>query len=236
MFVLYLVREIPACETLDLVFVLDSSGSIRDANPDDDSFDNYALMLSFVINIVNQLDTTTTRIGVVYFSNNAVSEFFLNTFTNRTEIISAIRNLPYLGGDTHTAAGLDEMRINQFSAINGDRIDAANVAVVITDGASTINPNNTIPAAIAARAAGIRIIAVGITENVDEIEVSGISSEPQLLNSNYFLTTNFQVLEPVLDTLVVTACAPTGKHSHFRLVITGMRSTLYQYFRCRNSA
>ena len=202
--------------SLDLVFVLDSSGSIRDANPADGAFDNYALMLEFVIDIVNALNVGPggTHVGLVFFSNDAINEFFLNSFSTRSDIVNAIRNLTYLGGDTHTAAGLFEMRQTQFTVMNGDRPDSDNVAIVITDGASTINTSLTVPNAVAARADGIRIVAIGITNEVNETEISLISSEPQVNGSNYFLTTNFQVLQPVLDTLVLsTECDPVvGKN------------------------
>ena len=37
-----------ACSLIDLCVVIDSSGSIRDNNPPDGSFDNWKLILDFV--------------------------------------------------------------------------------------------------------------------------------------------------------------------------------------------
>ena len=40
----------------DLIFVIDSSGSIRDKNPKDKSYDNWNFTLGFINNLVDQLD------------------------------------------------------------------------------------------------------------------------------------------------------------------------------------
>ena len=58
------------CEQADIVFVIDNSGSIRDNNPEDDSYDNYLLLLEFVVDIVSTLKigSAHTRVGLVSFS------------------------------------------------------------------------------------------------------------------------------------------------------------------------
>ena len=40
--------ELRGCGTIDMCIVIDSSGSIRDSNPDDDSYDNWEFVLEFV--------------------------------------------------------------------------------------------------------------------------------------------------------------------------------------------
>ena len=49
------------------------------------------------------------------------------------------------------------MRTQQFTEANGDRPGVPNVAILLTDGESTENPENTIPEAADARADGITI-------------------------------------------------------------------------------
>lgn len=58
----------------DLVFVLDSSGSIRDANPADESYDNWNLVLQFMANFVDRLPVdqsgstlANVRVGLVRY-------------------------------------------------------------------------------------------------------------------------------------------------------------------------
>ena len=51
----------------------------------------------------------------------------------------------------------------------GDRPDALNIAIVITDGESTIDKERTIPEAEAARAAGITVFAIGIGADIKQV-------------------------------------------------------------------
>ena len=57
----------------DIAFVIDNSGSIRDKNPEDQSYDNYNLLKQFVKDILARLDIgpETTRVGAVRFSTQA---------------------------------------------------------------------------------------------------------------------------------------------------------------------
>lgn len=68
---------------LDLVFVVDSSGSIQDKGAN-----NYNLLLTFIVNVINDLDigANRTRVGLVKFSNQAESMFFLNTYNNKADL------------------------------------------------------------------------------------------------------------------------------------------------------
>ena len=98
---------------------------------------------------------------MVLFSDNAENIFFLDSFSNNGDVSNAISNLPYLNGATNTQAGIVKMLEEQFVANRGDRADATNVAVVITDGESTVDSGNTLPAAGRAKGAGIEIISIG---------------------------------------------------------------------------
>ena len=66
---------------MDLVFVVDSSGSIRDANPTDGSYDNWNLILEYVYDVIELLNigSDQTRVGLIAYSQTAVNMFYLNT-------------------------------------------------------------------------------------------------------------------------------------------------------------
>ena len=53
----------------DVVFVVDSSGSIRDNNPPDNSYDNWSLTLAFISDIVDRLpvDSGNVSVGLVRY-------------------------------------------------------------------------------------------------------------------------------------------------------------------------
>merc|ERR1712083_101457 len=147
------------------------------------------------------------RVGLVRFSNIGESRFFLDTYSTKQEIRSAILSLPYVGGNTNTSGGLRELTNNQFSSAHGDREDVPNVAIVLTDGISTRDNDRTIADAEAARRDGIDIISIGITTDADEKELREMSSEPQIEGKNYFKTASFQVLDEITSTILEETCS-----------------------------
>ena len=50
------LTELQSCDLIDLCIVIDSSGSIRDNNPADKSYDNWELILAFVQQVTNVTD------------------------------------------------------------------------------------------------------------------------------------------------------------------------------------
>ena len=60
--------------------------------------------------------------------------------------------VPYSRGRTATAAALRMLYERMFTVEFGDRSNVPNYAVVITDGESTVNPEQTLPEAIEVRA------------------------------------------------------------------------------------
>ena len=75
--------SITACANYqaDLVFVVDSSGSIRDQNPADNSYDNWNLILEYVYDVVAlmPIGSNNVRVGLVVYSQYGINAFRLNT-------------------------------------------------------------------------------------------------------------------------------------------------------------
>ena len=124
-----------------------------------------------------------------------------------------IRNLYYPDENTNTSGGLYIARTQLFNLQNGDRPNAPNVAIVITDGESTYDRHKTIPHAQALRSEGVRVIGVGVvTSYTMEAELKGISSYPHVNGSDYFLVLTFSELYRLIDPLLLNiyrACIPT---------------------------
>lgn len=74
------------------------------------------------------------------------------------------------------------MKEVMFSAVNGDRENVPNLAMLITDGVSNVNSLKTIPEAESARAQGIHIYSIGIGL-ADTSELNKIASVPPSENS-----------------------------------------------------
>ena len=199
---------------VDLVFVLDSSGSIGDSNPTSSSFDNnYDLVLQFVKQIVESLmiGENQSRVGMVIFSTTAVNYFYLRTYYDRNEMVQVILQAHFIGRRTNTTQGILFAREQQFTAAQGDRPNVPNVMVVITDGKSSVN--TTIGEAMRAHAEGIHIISIGVTSAVDVFELSRISSPPHQEGRNYFTSVDFAQLGQIIDQINAVICdvAPSSK-------------------------
>ena len=191
---------------MDLVFVVDSSGSIRDNNPSDYSYDNWQLILDFMDSVITSLQyigPQTNQVGVVTFADTARNELFLNETNNCQELVSRVHQLNYFGGNTRTSEGLRFMSEIQFTAENGDRPGAENIAIVLIDGVSTVNASGTLPQASLAHDKGIHILAVGITDRVNTDELRGISSPPHEEGVTCWRTPDFQTLSNLLQPIII---------------------------------
>ena len=112
-------------------------------------------------------------------------------------------NLPYTGGTTNTAEALRVMRNVMFTEENGDRPDAINVGVVITDGKSN-NREETLQEAVATRKAGIHLVVIAVGNSVEQDELRGIATDPD--EENVFIVQDFFALTRVLTPLLTSVC------------------------------
>jgi collagen type VI alpha len=91
-------------------------------------------------------------------------------------------------------------------------VNAPNIAIVITDGNSNINPAQTPDRAIEARTAGIHLMVVAVgTTFVNYGELEAIASQPT--ESNIFNVAHYEDLETIVEDLVLSTC--DGKVVHF---------------------
>jgi len=95
------------------------------------------------------------------------------------------------------------MRTIVFSAEHGDRADVNNVGIVITDGQSD-NATATAAEALAAKDAGVRMYAIGLTEEIDADELKTIASAP--LMEHYFNRTSINLVQTVTSQLLWSVC------------------------------
>ena len=141
--------------------------------------------------------------GIVVFSNTGR---LVIPLSYRSDIKDVIKDIPYPGGNTNTTGGLYVVRTQLFTYEQGDRPDAANVAIIITDGKSTYDTVNTIPFALNLQKDGVRIFTIGITESVNVDEIKMMASPPRIENQNYFLSPDFHELEIILEELLLQNC------------------------------
>lgn len=75
---------------VDVVFVVDSSGSIFDMGED-----NFPMMLGYVMAVINRLDVRLfgTRVGIVTYSTFARLELPLNGYHTKDSLLNVVKNI-----------------------------------------------------------------------------------------------------------------------------------------------
>ena len=215
--------ESQQCETkVDLCFMIDSSGSIRDNNLP--GIDNWQLQLNFLAALVDafQIGQDATRVGAVSFSDIVLLEFKLNEFNDAASVKDSILNIEYIGQTTNTAGGFRITREQCFNRDNGDRPEVQNMAVIITDGQPF--PIETVPAALEEarrlQGAGVTMISIGVTDVINQDLLRQFSSPPQVEGSNYFTALEFTDLESIRSNVREETCVVlTGKKTSWECFI-----------------
>lgn len=158
---------------VDLLFILDGSGSVGSSN--------FETMLQFTEAVAAAFDVSpdTTRIGMFVYSSYIYEQFDFNyTITNtKQELLDRIRATTYPGGGTATGGALNFARTTMFQESRGARPTSAGVprvAIVITDGQS--GDSVTTPAE-QLRQENVNIFAIGIA-GANVYELNEIASEP----------------------------------------------------------
>ncbi len=186
---------------MDLCFIVDSSGSIRDNNPADGSFDNWRLQLDFLAQLVDlfTIAPDATRVGAVVFSEQVNLMFALNTYEDAESVKNAILGLAYLGQTTNTPEAFRVTREQCFSSRNGDRPNVQNLAIFISDGVPfpTNRKDPALREAELLKNTRVSLVAIGVTDVIDLDFLRTISSPPQVQGQNYFVAVDFTALEEI---------------------------------------
>jgi hypothetical protein len=165
---------------MDLVFMLTSSATVQQDNP----ATGWSNLINFVATLVQGMNigSQATRVGVVTFGDSVQNVIFLNSYDSVGQLASAILSIPYVNrGTGHDIQYvLNTMRTQQFTSSQGDRPDAPNVAILITDSATTGSTVATVAEARLAQQAGIKIFTIGATSRINVTELQLIASQPHL--------------------------------------------------------
>ncbi|XP_062058356.1 matrilin-4 isoform X1 [Lepus europaeus] len=178
----------PKCHTgpLDLVFVIDSSRSVRPLE--------FETMRRFLVGLVRSLDVgpNATRVGVIQYSSQVQSVFPLGAFSRREDMERALRTLVPLAQGTMTGLAIQYAMNVAFSVAEGARPPeerVPRVAVIVTDG----RPQDRVAEVAAqARARGIEIYAVGV-QRADVGSLRAMASPP--LDEHVFLVESFDLIQ-----------------------------------------
>lgn len=178
--------------------MIDSSGSIQEKG------DNWPLILAFVKNVIGRLNigSDEVRVAAIRYSREVNVEFYLDQYSTYAELYAAVDSISHANAETNTAGAISMMTYDVFNGNRGDRPDAMNIGIVITDGESNVDPQFTVPYAVRAQGLGIRMIAVGVTNSVNLVELRGIASP----GNNVIRVQDFSQLDTIVATIAELAC------------------------------
>nr|XP_014341886.1 PREDICTED: collagen alpha-1(VII) chain [Latimeria chalumnae] len=190
------------CENVvagDIVFLVDGSSSIGRAN-----FQQIKTFMEGVVApFVSAISETGVRFGTVQYSDDSRVEFTFQDYTNGTELMSAVRNLRYKGGNTRTGIGLKYVADNFFGPTIIRR-DVPKITILITDGKSQDNVDDP---STKLKSQDIKVFSVGI-KNADKTELANVASEP---SEDYsFYVNDFKLLRTLLPLVSRNVCSGIG--------------------------
>uniref|UniRef100_A0A7M4FSE7 Matrilin 2 n=1 Tax=Crocodylus porosus TaxID=8502 RepID=A0A7M4FSE7_CROPO len=184
---------------LDLVFIIDSSRSVR---PYD-----FEKVKEFLLTILQFLDISpdVTRVGLIQYGSTVKHEFSLKTFGRRQDVERAVKRMMYLATGTMTGLAIQYAMNIAFSESEGARPLSQNVPriiMIVTDG----RPQDPVgEVAAKARNSGILIFAIGVGR-VDMNTLKSIGSEPH--EEHVFLVANFSQIETLTSVFQNKLCVP----------------------------
>uniref|UniRef100_A0A3Q2QAF6 VWFA domain-containing protein n=1 Tax=Fundulus heteroclitus TaxID=8078 RepID=A0A3Q2QAF6_FUNHE len=180
----------------DIVFLVDSSGSIGS--------ENFATVRTFLRNVIENLDIgpDKVRVGLAQFGIDPKEEFLLTDPRDKESLLNAVDNISFLRStSTNTGQALNFIRENYFSDIRtlpGQKVPQ--IAVVLTDGAS--NDDVDVPAFLLTQK-GVLVFAIAVGKfNLDQLKMIANKPSEQFV----FSIESFQALQDLANTMLKRVC------------------------------
>ncbi|RMB92740.1 hypothetical protein DUI87_30790 [Hirundo rustica rustica] len=165
-----LVKDITAQESADLIFLIDGSNNIGGVN--------FPAIRDFLVNLIEilRVGAQQIHIGVVQYSDQPRTEFALNSYSTKAEVLDAVKALGFHGGEeANTGAALEFVVENLFTQAGGSRIEEAvpQILVLISGGESSDDIREGL---LAVKQAGIFSFSIGVL-NADSAELQQIATD-----------------------------------------------------------
>uniref|UniRef100_A0A8C1SXH6 Collagen, type XII, alpha 1a n=1 Tax=Cyprinus carpio TaxID=7962 RepID=A0A8C1SXH6_CYPCA len=179
----------------DLVFLIDGSWSIGD--------ESFIKVRQFVFSMIGAFDVISRdgmQVSFVQYSDEAKTEFKLNTYHDKGMVLSALQMVKYRGGNTKTGVALKHIGEKVFTSDSGMRRNVPKVLVVVTDGRSQDEVKKN---AAKLQHAGYSVFVVGVAD-VDTAELRNIGSKPS--ERHVFIVDDFDAFTKIQDNLITFIC------------------------------
>ncbi|XP_065493270.1 collagen alpha-3(VI) chain isoform X11 [Caloenas nicobarica] len=159
-----------AQESADLIFLIDGSNNIGSVN--------FQAIRDFLVNLIESLRVGAQQIhiGVVQYSDQPRTEFALNSYSTKADVLDAVKALSFRGGEeANTGAALEFVVENLFTQAGGSRIEEAvpQILVLISGGESSDDIREGL---LAVKQASIFSFSIGVL-NADSAELQQIATD-----------------------------------------------------------
>ncbi|XP_036915733.1 collagen alpha-1(XX) chain [Sturnira hondurensis] len=153
---------------VDMIFLVDGSWSIGHSH--------FQQVKDFLASVIEpfEIGPDKVQVGLTQYSGDPQTEWDLNTFGTKEEVLAAVRSLRYKGGNTFTGLALTHVLEQNLRPGAGPRPEAARVVVLVTDGKSQDDAH---AAGRILKGLDVDIFAVGV-KNADEAELRLLASQP----------------------------------------------------------
>ncbi|XP_068592997.1 collagen alpha-1(XIV) chain-like isoform X3 [Cebidichthys violaceus] len=188
-------KEVCKAAKADLVFLVDGSWSIGD--------ENFLKIIRFLYSTTGALDRIGpdgTQVAIAQFSDDARTEFKLNSYSDKERLLDAINKISYKGGNTKTGRAIQHVKENIFTAEGGVRRGIPNVLVVLTDGRSQDDVNKV---SKEMQMEGYIVFAIGFAD-ADYGELVSIASKPS--DRHVFFVDDLDAFTKIEEKLVTFVC------------------------------
>lgn len=182
---------------IDLVFIIDSSRSVRPTE--------FEKAKEFLQNMVDSLEIgfDSTRVGLVNYASTVQIEFPLKMYFDKSALKQALARVEPLASGTMTGMAIKTAMEKAFIVEAGARVNSAKiakVAIVVTDG----RPQDKVEeVSAAARQSGIEIYAVGV-DRADMTSLRLMASQPH--EEHVFYVETYGVIEKLTSRFRETLC------------------------------
>jgi len=189
----------PVCYAANVVFVMDTSGSIPEKG-----IDNPRRLKEFIKATGRQIlrRYPLTKFGLVIFSDNATVILSLRDYRSFQQFVNAVDGVNQVGFQTNLAEGIRVARI-----VIQEGATSVSEIILATDGRPTAKQNQEVKEAEITRSFDIGITSIGITYDVDQNLLTKLSGN----SDRTIIASNFQELQGDLPLRVAeVACREGG--------------------------
>ncbi|XP_044230033.1 collagen alpha-1(XII) chain isoform X2 [Thunnus albacares] len=179
----------------DLVFLIDGSWSIGD-----ESFNKVIQFVTSMTGAFDVISPSGMQVSLVQYSDDAKTEFKLNSYHDKGIVLSALQTVRYRGGNTKTGIALKHVYEKVFTSDSGMRRNVPKVLVVVTDGRSQDEVKKS---AEKLQHSGYSVFVVGVAD-VDMTELRLIGSKPS--ERHVFVVDDYDAFAKIQDNLITFIC------------------------------